>query len=92
MGLRDWIRDAGAPSEKDSDRGGFLSYSSEAHAAGHGLYNGLTSASPTTGELPDNPDIRAEPHYFKGAYVLGTLLQLLVLALTGALATGTLPL
>jgi hypothetical protein len=65
-----------APAEDDSERNGFLSYAAEWHAFSHGVFDGMRSPSPRPGELPDNPDVEAEPHYYKGAYVIGTLLQL----------------
>jgi hypothetical protein len=37
MGLREWIRQAGQPTESDTARNGFLSYSAEVHALGIGL-------------------------------------------------------
>lgn len=43
----------------------------EVHAFVHGIYAGITEWRGT--DLPDNVDIRAEPHYFKGGYILGTL-------------------
>lgn len=70
-----FIKSAGAVRESDSDRDGFMSYKSESHAIGHGLYDGLTTRRPYPKELPDNVDVQREPHYFKGAFVLGTLLQ-----------------
>lgn len=79
------IRQAGTLGESNTERDGFLSHSAETHAVGHGLYHGLTSrpwrARPST--LPDNRDVRAEPHYFKGAYVLGTLVQWVILLTLG---------
>lgn len=41
MGLKDWIRQAGAGNESDTDRNGFLSYHAEAHAVGVGLGAGF---------------------------------------------------
>jgi len=70
-----------APSEDDSDRDGFLSYAAEWHSLSHGLYDGLRSIK----TMPTNADVQKEPHYYKGAYVIGTLLQLLV----GAFLAGT---
>lgn len=67
----------GATEESATERDGFLSYSAEVHAVGHGVYGGLTSPRPwAAGELPDNPDVQAEPHYFKGGFVVGSILQL----------------
>lgn len=51
----------------------FLNTSAEVHAATHGIYAGMTEWKGT--ELPDNPDIDIEPHYFKGGYVVGTLVR-----------------
>lgn len=75
--LRQFVRNAGTLGEENTDRDGFLSHSAETHAVGHGLFHGLTSrpwrARPAT--IPDNQDVQAEIHYFKGAYVVGTVLQ-----------------
>lgn len=81
--LIQFLKNAGAKRESDTKRNGFMSYAAETHAIGHGLYHGLTSKSPTATELPDNKDVQAEPHYFKGAYVVGTLLQVVILLLVG---------
>ena len=72
-----------APRESDSDRDGFLSYSAEWHAFAIGWYDGMRTLKARPGELPDNKDVQAEPHYYKGAYVLGTLMQLLIVVLLG---------
>ena len=45
----DTLRDAGASSEGDSDRNGFLSYHAESHAAGLGI--GLGWLAIVTGDL-----------------------------------------
>lgn len=81
------FRSSQKPTEAASDRNGFLSYTAETHAVGIGLYHGMKSPLPKPPkDLPDNDDVMAEPHYFKGAFVLGTLLQaLLVVALGGQL-------
>lgn len=73
--LLEFIRNAGAPTEGDSDRNGFLSWKAETHAVGIGLYDGLTSKEPTKNEIPDHRDVEAETHYYRGAFVLGTILQ-----------------
>lgn len=57
----------------------FLSTSAEVHAATHGIYAGITEWKGT--ELPDNPDIKIEPHYFKGGYIVGTLIRWIFLVL-----------
>lgn len=50
-----------------------LNTTAEVHAAVHGIYAGMTEWKGA--ELPDDEDIQAEPHYFKGGYILGTLLR-----------------
>lgn len=57
----------------------FLSTTTEWHAFTIGIYDGLARLRPYPNSLPDNPDVRAEPHYFKGGFVLATLLQVAVL-------------
>lgn len=74
-----------APREKDSERDGFLSYSAEWHAVAHGFYDGMRTIKPVTRKLPDNKDVQREPHYYKGAFVVATFVQLVVVYL---LATG----
>lgn len=71
-------------SESDTERDGFLSYAAEWHAFSLGFYDGMKSWRARPSDLPDNPDAEAEPHYYKGAYVLGTLVQLLVVVVTGS--------
>lgn len=72
------------PTEDDTERDGFLSYGAEWHALAHGVYNGMRSLRARPGELPDRPDVRAEPHYYKGGYVAGTVLQLAVVVAVGS--------
>lgn len=72
-----------APREKDSGRDGFLSYAAEWHSFALGFFDGMKNIRARPKELPDNSDVQKEPHYYKGAYVLGTLLQLLILILLG---------
>ena len=61
----------------------FLDTNTEIHAATHGIYAGMTEWKGM--ELPNNPDIQKEPHYFKGGYIAGTILRwlLVVLAVRG---------
>jgi hypothetical protein len=73
-----------APSEDESDRDGFLSYSAEWHSLSHGLYDGLRSIK----TMPTNSDVQKEPHYYKGAYVVGTLLQALLVGLAAVVGSG----
>lgn len=58
----------------------FLSTSPEWHAAGHGVYKGFTSHPLRTPPEPDKEDVRKESHYYRGGYVVGTLLQLGIVA------------
>lgn len=56
----------------------FLSTSPEWHAFGHGVYKGLTSHPLRTPPEPDKEDVRKESHYYRGGYVVGTILQLAI--------------
>lgn len=56
------------PSEDDTERDGVLSYAAEWHALAIGIAHGLKRVK----KPPDsNPDIKAEPHYYHGGYVVG---------------------
>lgn len=72
-----------APTEAESERNGFLSYAPEWHALSLGVYDGMKTWRVRPRELRDNKDVEAEPHYYAGGYVIGTLLQLAVVAVTG---------
>lgn len=79
--------------ESDTESDGFLSYAAEWHSLSHGVYDGMRTYRVRPGTLPDSEDVQKEPHYYKGGYVLGTLLQwLIVLAVGYNLAGGGLPL
>lgn len=67
-------------SESETDRDGFLSYAAEWHAFTHGLFDSFRSVKPKAPSLPENEDVRAEPHYYKGGWLIGTLLHLVLLA------------
>lgn len=73
------IKQAGTSSESDTSRDGILSYSAETHAVAHGLYDSFKTWHPVARDLPDTEDVQAEPHYYKGTYILGSLLQLAIL-------------
>lgn len=64
----------------------FLDEAAEVHAFTHGVYAGLTEWKGA--EIPDNPDVAAEPHYYKGGYIIGTLLRWGALITLGSLAFG----
>lgn len=66
--------------------GTFLNDTAEIHAFVHGIYTGLTEWRGA--EIPDNPDVRAEPHYYKGGYIFGTLLRWAAIIALGARAFG----
>lgn len=70
--------------EQDTERDGFLSYSAEWHALSHGVFDGMRTVRARPSGLPENEDVQAEPHYYKGGYVLGTLFQLAILLTAGA--------
>jgi len=70
-----------APSEEDTGRDGFLSYAAEWHSLAHGIYAGMKDWKPSPGGPPDIPGVQKEPHYYKGGFVIGTLIQLLVVLL-----------
>jgi len=59
----------------------FMNKIPEVHAMVHGIYAGLTEWKGS--ELPQNEDVRAEPHYFKGGYIVGTLMRWGALILIG---------
>ena len=64
----------------------FMDETAEIHAFVHGTYAGLTEwKSP---QPPDHPDVAAEPHYYKGGYILGTLMRWGALIALGGMAFG----
>lgn len=71
-----------APNEEDTERDGLLSYAGEWHALTIGVYRGLTTLRPWDDDFLEvaerYDDVEAEPWYYKGGFVLGTLLQMLV--------------
>jgi hypothetical protein len=79
-----------APRESDTERDGFLSYAAEWHAFAIGFYDGMSSVRARPRGLPDNEDVQREPHYYKGAYVLGTLVQVGIILLLGSQGAGML--
>lgn len=88
MNPLDWFRSTDEPSEDDSKRDGFLSYAAEWHALSLGVYDGMKSWRARPDGLPDNDDVQAEPHYYTGGYVIGTLLQLAIVVGVGAGTLG----
>lgn len=64
-----------APKESDSKRDGFLSYAAEWHSLSHGVYDGMRDWRVRPKQIPNNKDVQKEPHYYKGGYVIGTVLQ-----------------
>ena len=66
---------------------GKLTNKKEIHAFGIGIYHGIT---PTKGipetVLDENDDVRHEPHYAKGGYVIGRV----GMTAAGVVAGGTL--
>lgn len=82
--------DSDAPTEADSERDGLLSYAAEWHAFTHGLYAGVTTKPSRHLPESDNEDVQKEPHYYKGAYLIGTSLQLVGAAGVVGVVTGLL--
>lgn len=82
--------------EDDSDRDGFLSTFSEWHAFAIGIRHGLSDSLTSVRPLPEIDDVQQEPATYSGGYVVGTLIQLLAIALLGGAAklsiSGGLPL
>ena len=58
----------------------------EVHSLIHGIYAGLTEWKGT--EIPNNPDVQEEPHYFKGGYILGTLMRWVAIVAIGKEVIG----
>lgn len=61
--------------------GPFSTYK-EWHAFTIGLYHGLKKL----GKPNSNSDVEAEPHYYKGGYVIGYLLKVAILLAVGGSA------
>jgi hypothetical protein len=74
--------------ESGTERDGFLSYSVEWHAFAHGVYAGLRKKRPKPKGLPENEDVQREPAYYKGGFVLGTLLQAALVIAGAAFGLG----
>ena len=53
----------------------FLSKPAEWHALVHGMSRGARTRSLGPEELPDIEDVQDQPHYYRGGYIIGTLLQ-----------------
>lgn len=64
-------------------RTGFLSTRAEIHSLALGAYDGMQTWRVRPKEMRDNDDVEAEPHYYSGGYVAGTILQLIVCVVAG---------
>lgn len=60
----------------------FMNTHEEVHAATHGIYAGIAEWKGT--ELPDNPDIVKELHYYHGGIIVGTLIRWSAILLIGS--------
>ena len=84
--LWEFIKGAGAPTESDSERDGFLSYSGEVHAVGVGIYYGFVDFR-DWGGLPegyaDGKNIE-RGWYARGGYVFGAVLRVAIYLTVGA--------
>ena len=82
----------GQPNEEDTERDGFLSYAGEWHALTIGVYRGFTQIRPMDDDYEKvrdrYSDVESEPWYYKGGYVLGSLLQIVALLATAAWVLG----
>ena len=65
--------------EKGIDRKEFLSTYAEIHAFVHGIYAGMTEWKGIDCMTLQNPDVKKEPHYAKGGYILGTFLRIAII-------------
>ena len=74
-----------AADEAASARDNAFSHAAEWHAFAHGVYKGLTTKPWKTPPVPDRPDVKQESHYYRGGYVAGTLVQVVILAAAGEL-------
>lgn len=74
--------------EADTERDGFLSYAAEWHSFVHGFYAGLRTIRLRAVELPENTDVQKEPAYFKGGFILASLLQIAILVLASYAGVG----
>jgi hypothetical protein len=61
----------------------FLSTKAEWHSLSLGIYDGMKTWRVRPKEMRDNKDVEAESHYYAGGYVIGTLLQLVIVIVTG---------
>lgn len=88
--LVEWVKEAGAPTESDSERDGFLSYSGEVHAVGVGIYYGFVDFR-DWGGLPEDyaqgKNIE-KGHYPRAGYVVGAVLRVLLYLALGGVAFG----
>lgn len=66
------------PTEDDTSRDGAFSYAAEWHAFTHGFYDGMRSIKPVAQKLPDDRDVQKEPHYYKGGFIISTILQFIL--------------
>ena len=64
----------------------FLNTYAEIHSFVLGIYCGLTEWKGLDSETLNNPDVKKEPHYCRGGYILGTLLRVAIILLIGGKA------
>lgn len=61
----------------------FLSTYAEIHSFVIGIYCGLTEWRGIDSKTMDNPDVKEEPHYAKGGYILGSILRWVIILTVG---------
>lgn len=74
-----WPFGGNATEESDTERNGFLSYSAEVHAVGHGMFMGFRTRPWERPPEPTHPDAEKEPHYYQGGFVFGSVLQVVLI-------------
>lgn len=87
------LRGMDAAYEEDSERDGAFSYAAEWHAFSIGFYEGLKDFKAFDGldaQAQQNKDVKAEPHYARGGYVVGSFLRVAIYLLLGYSAAGVL--
>lgn len=57
----------------------FMDTHEEVHAMVSGIYCGLTEWKGLSDIVLSNPDVKSEPHYAYGGYIIGTFIRLIII-------------
>lgn len=82
--IKQFVKNASANSESESNWDGFLSWSAEWHAAVLGFSHGarnprkLSPDGLPQGDTEHEKDARKEPAYYRGFFIAGTVAQLIL--------------